>query len=136
MAKDRALNPEADEAIPLLWGNVLLVFIWIWYSNKKGVKSLILLKKDSIFGINDFSDFPSILKSNVKDLDFLKEIDVWVWQFFKVKLMDGLVGIWTGFFPQYFTKAIFDGLTEVILPDSGSYLSLAKLLLLVHQILP
>jgi hypothetical protein len=41
-----------------------------------------------------------------------------VLQLFKVKLTDGLAGIWLSFFPQYFTKAMLLGELQVRLPFS------------------
>ena len=51
-----------------------------------------------------------ILNENENPSLFTNLIEVMVWQFFKVKLKEGFVGICTGFLPQYFTKAILDGL--------------------------
>jgi hypothetical protein len=38
-----------------------------------------------------------------------------------VKLMDGLAGIWSGFLPQYFTKAILLGAFQLTLPSFGQF---------------
>ena len=50
---------------------------------------------------------------------FLKAIEVLVAQASKVKLMDGLAGIWLSCLPQYFTKAILLGAFQRTFPVSG-----------------
>ena len=86
------------------------------------MNSLILEKNASIFGKKEVFFFPSIVKLKVKLLDFLNLILVTVWQFLSVKLSEGLVGICIGFFPQYLTSAILDGLSADTNPDLGKLL--------------
>lgn len=83
------------------------------------MNSFILEKNASIFGKKEVFFFPSIVKLKEKLLDFLNSIFVTVWQFLSVKLKEELVGICVGFFPQYLTSAILDGLSADTNPDLG-----------------
>jgi len=63
------------------------------YEKIYGHHSLILSKKDSIFGKKEGFSFPFTVKFKAKSLVFLKVIVVLVKQLVKVKLIEGLVGI-------------------------------------------
>ena len=69
----KAATPEAEEAIPELWGKVFWVSILKWYSFKNGQYFSILSKNFWIFGLKSSFGFPSKSKSNEKLLfsDFL-----------------------------------------------------------------
>ena len=58
--------------------------------------------------------------------DLLKDNLVVVEQLLSVRLIEGFVGICIAFFPQYFTNAILEGLSQVTTPSSG------KLCVLLH----
>jgi hypothetical protein len=93
IARASALKPDAEEAIPLLCGNVFSVSISNLYEKIYGHHSLILSKKDSILGTKEGFSVPFTVKLKEKSLDFLKLIVVLVKQLDKVKLIEGLVGI-------------------------------------------
>jgi hypothetical protein len=97
------------------------------------VNSLILEKNASIFGKKEVFFSPSIVNLKEKLLDFLNSILVTVWQFLSVKLNEGLVGICIGFFPQYLTSAILDGLSADTNPDLGKLFIGLYLKLLVFK---
>src|SRR5690606_32010080 len=83
----------------------------------------IRLKKVSIFGLK--SSFFSLSKNTSKENSLLfsffeKCTVVMVLQLLSVKLMEGFSGIWSCFFPQYFTKAILLGDSQEQVPDANT----------------
>ena len=97
-----ALNAEAEDAMPLLWGNVFEDSILSFKEFKLGKNDLVLSKNVFNLGLKSSFSTPSKKNSYSKSVDSSNVIFVFVKDSFRVKLIDGLIGIWLSIFPQYF----------------------------------
>ena len=104
-----ALNAEAEDAMPLLWGNVFEDSILSFKEFKLGKNDLVLSKNVFNLGLKSSFLTPSKKNSYSKSVDSSNVIFVFVKDSFRVKLIDGLIGIWLSIFPQYFINAMFEG---------------------------